>query len=383
MGEVLFIRSNSISPRVEKEADSIAKEGYDVSLFLWNRSSNTSKHKIENGCSIYEFGLKAPFGKYKLVFYWVIWWCAIFAYLLRNKFAVIHVCGFDSYPPVILGKFIRRDIIIIYDIFDFFGDSLPSKTPGIIQKIVSDLERGLIRFADAVIIVDDSRKGQVKGAKISKLEIIMNCVSDETYNFDMYKKKNEDYTIFYGGMISKTRGLKQLVEAIKGERDIKLIVAGSGEDEVEFKDIFSQHSTNIEFLGQVNHNEAIGLTFQSDAVFAFYDPIIPNNRLASPNKLFEAMMCGTPIIVNVETTMADIVRKKNCGLVVPYKDVGALKDAILMIKENTTLKNELGKNGRNAYEREYNWEIMKNKLIALYKQIFKKRNTKDDEKTNS
>ena len=363
MSKVLFIRSNPSSPRVEKEANSLARAGYSVSLFLWNRSSNTSKRKVKHECNIYEFGLKAPFGRYKLVFYWVVWWYAIFIYLLRNKFDVIHVCGFDSYPPVILNKFIKRNIII-YDIFDFFGASLLSKTPHIIQKVISELERSLIRFADAVIIVDESREVQLKGAKISKLEVIMNCVSDENYNFSKYKELN-NFTIFYGGMISKTRGLKQLVEAIKDEEGIKLIIAGFGEDEAEFKDIFSSY-TNIEFLGQVNHNDAIILTFQSNAVFGFYDPIIPNNRLASPNKLFEAMMCRTPIIVNGETTMVDIVRGENCGIIVPYNDELALKKAILELKNNPEMCKKMGENGRNAFEREYNWEVMEKRLLKLY-----------------
>ncbi|MEA3458190.1 MAG: glycosyltransferase family 4 protein, partial [Candidatus Thermoplasmatota archaeon] len=364
MSKVLFIRSNPSSPRVEKEADSLVREGHSVSLFLWNRYSNTSKHKVEQECNIYEFGLKAPFGAYKLVFYWVVWWCAIFIYLLRNKFDIIHVCGFDSYPPVILNKLVKRNIII-YDIFDFFGASLPSKTPHIIQKIISKLERSLLRFADAVIIVDESREVQLKGAKIPKLEVIMNCVSDEDYNFSEYKESN-GFTIFYGGMISKTRGLKQLVEAIKDEEDIKLIIAGFGEDEVEFKDIFNSY-TNIEFLGHVTHNEAIRLTYQSDAVFGFYDPIIPNNRLASPNKLFEAMMCKTPIIVNGETTMADIVRRENCGIIVPYSDELALKKAIVELKNNPEMCKKMGESGRNAFEREYNWEVMEKRLLNLYK----------------
>lgn len=378
MNKVLFIRSNPFSPRVEKEANSLVRAGYSVSLFLWNRSSNTSKRKVKHGCNIYEFGLRASFGKYRLVFYWVIWWYAIFIYLLRNKFDIIHVCGFDSYPPVILNKFVKRNIII-HDIFDFFGASLPSKTPHIIQKVISKLERSLLRFADAAIIVDESREVQLRSTKISKLEVIMNCVSDEDYNFSEYKESN-DFTIFYGGMISKTRGLKQLVGVIKDEEDIKLVIAGAGEDETEFKDVFASY-TNIEFLGYVTHKEAIRLTYQSDAVFGFYDPTVPNNRLASPNKLFEAMMCRTPIIVNGETTMADIVRKKNCGLVVPYNDVKALKDAILKLKNNPQLCKQLGEDGRRAYEEKYNWKIMEKRLLDAYKDIID-RKVSDRERCN-
>lgn len=298
MKKVLFVQDNTSPIRVGKEATSLLKAEYNVTTFLWNRKSNTSKYKFENGCNIYEYGHKAPLGKY-VIFHWVFWWCAIFRYLLKNNFDIIHVCGLPNYPPVILVKFIKR-YIIIYDIFDFLGESLPIGTPHFIEKFVCDLERYLLRFADAVIIVDESRKIQIKDTKIHKLEIIMNCVSDN-YNLSKYKANNE-FTIFYGGLLSKTRRLNQLVQVIKNNRDIQLIVAGNGEDEAEFKKIFDSCS-NSSFLGQISHEEALNLTHQSDVVFGFYDPRVPINRLASPNKLFEAMMCKTPIIVNEETSV--------------------------------------------------------------------------------
>ena len=362
MEKILFVRSNNTSPRVEKEANSLAKAKYDVNLFLWNRKSNTSKYKFENGYTIYEYGHKAPFGKY-IIFYWVFWWYAIFRYLINtNNFNIVHVCGLESYPPVIFVKFIKR-CIIIYDIFDFLGESLPIGTPRFIEKFVGDLERYLLKFADAVIIVDESRKIQIKDTKIPKLEIIMNCVSDD-YNFSEYKANNE-FTIFYGGLLSKTRGLNQLVHAIKNIKDLQLIVAGNGEDEEEFENTFNLYS-NIKFLGQISHDEAIKLTYQSNVVFGFYNPEVPINRLASPNKLFEAMMCRTPIIVNEETSMAEIVRKENCGIVIPYNDELALKKSILELKINPEMCKKMGENGRKAFEREYNWDIMEERLLNLY-----------------
>jgi len=362
MKRILFVRANNTSPRVEKEANSLAKAGYAVNLFLWNRKSSTPTYKFESECNICECTHKAPFGKY-VIFHWIFWWCAVFKYLLKNDFDIVHVCGLDSYPPAILAKFIKQ-YIIIYDIFDFMGESLPIGTPHFIEKFVCDLERYLIRFADAVIIVDESRKIQIEGVKISKLEIVMNCVSDKYY-LDNYEKSSVDFTVFYGGMLSKNRGLNQIIDVIKNNQDIKLVVAGSGENEGEFESIFGSYS-NIEFLGQISHDEAIKLTYQSNAVFGFYNPMIPINRLASPNKLFEAMMCRTPIIINEETSMAEIVRKENCGMIIPYEDGFALKKAILKLKNDPEMCKKMGENGRSAFEREYNWEIMESRLLHIY-----------------
>lgn len=110
---------------------------------------------------------------------------------------------------------------------------------------------------------------------------------------------------------------------------------------------------------------------KEDVLFATYDPIYPTNRYASPNKLFEAMMCHKPIIVNDGTSMADIVRRENCGIVVPYGDVNELKNAILKLKNNPQLYGRLGVNGRNAYDTKYSWKIMEQRLLDVYKHINK------------
>ena len=110
----------------------------------------------------------------------------------------------------------------------------------------------------------------------------------------------------------------------------------------------------------------IANSLNADILFAFYDPQIPANRYASPNKLFEAMMCGKPIITNAETTATKIVETENCGVVVPYGDVEAIKDTILKLKNNADLRERLGKNGRRAYEERYGWGIMEERLLKAY-----------------
>ena len=362
--KVLFIRSNSFSPRVIKEAKSVVKGGYDVSLFIWNRNEDDISKNHGTEYSLYEFKRSVPFGSFRLFYYWFIWWYAIIKHIMKHDYDIIHVCGVDSYPPVIIGKFLVK-YSIIYDIFDFFGPSLPGNTPNIVRNFLTGVEKFLIRFADAVIIVDESRLSQLSGSKVSKLTIIVNCVPDNFENLKKYEKISDRFVIFYGGMLSKSRGIIQLIEAIKDEPNLELVVAGTGEDEIELIEMFNKYD-NITYIGQVSHLEALKLTYMSTVIFGFYDPVVPNNQLASPNKLFEAMMCATPIVVNEETTMANIVMDENCGVIVPYSDVRRLKNTLIKLKNDQYYCKNLGLNGRLAFEKRYNWQIMENRLINLY-----------------
>lgn len=175
--------------------------------------------------------------------------------------------------------------------------------------------------------------------------------------------------IFYAGLIHKSRGLEYMIKAVEDIDNVRLLIAGIGPDADMFENQYPDIKKKIQYIGFIPYEEVMVKTMDADILFAFYDPKIPGNRYASPNKLFEVMMYGKPIIVNDETSMANIVRKENCGLVVPYGDVSAIKEAIIKLKNDSSLYQKLGSNGRKAYEDKYNWLIMERRLLDAYNDI--------------
>lgn len=121
--------------------------------------------------------------------------------------------------------------------------------------------------------------------------------------------------------------------------------------------------------GFIKNQDILEKTMEADVVFRFSDPKVPKTKYESPNKLFEAMMCGKPIIVSDGGSMANIVRAEDCGLVVPYGDIEAIRNAIIMLKEDQHLKESLGQNGRKAYESKYSWGIMEERLLNAYNKV--------------
>jgi glycosyltransferase involved in cell wall biosynthesis len=87
-----------------------------------------------------------------------------------------------------------------------------------------------------------------------------------------------------------------------------------------------------------------------------------------PNKLFEAMMCGVPIITNVAH---EIVNETGCGIIVEYDNVKQIKDTILKLRDDPNLRKRLGENGRNAFLEKYNWDIMEQRLYQIYEDLIK------------
>ena len=220
-----------------------------------------------------------------------------------------------------------------------------------------------IKYTDTLFLVDESRYNEVKEAKINNISYIYNSPLDY-FQGNKYNLRYE-LKIFYGGSISKERGIDHVLEAIKDMNDVKLVVAGDGDKKIIHK---LNNADNTEFLGWLPYNNLIAETLDSDIIFRFSNPNNPRTKTASPNKLFEAMMCGKPIIMNSEMGISEIVLKEDCGILVPYDSINSLKDAIIQLK-NDNLRNELGLNGRKAYEKKYNWKIMEKRLLNAYKDL--------------
>ena len=179
--------------------------------------------------------------------------------------------------------------------------------------------------------------------------------------------KNKVFSIFYGGLLAEERGFYQIINAIKDFNDVKLIIAGFGKDEEKLQKLF-QKAENVRFIGKIPYKDVIKYTKKADLLFALYDPSIPNNKFASPNKIFEAMMCKKPIIVSDCSTMSRIIKEENCGIVVSYNDIESIRNAILKLKNDLQLCKLLGNNGRKAYENKYNWDVMQKRLLQIYKE---------------
>ena len=365
---VTLVRSRATDPPVYKVARALAENGYAVDLLVWVREGRGRENDKGNGYNIYRFNLKAPYYKFRLLFYLPIWWLYEFFFLLRNRANVIHACDLDTVLPAILVKVIKRTKLC-YTIYDFYADILPYQIPGTVRKLVTFTEKFVLRFVDVLFLVDNSRYEQVRGAKISRIEYIYNSPED-CFNTSPKLEHALKTSIFYAGYLDESRGLEKMIDAVSELDGINLTLAGMGPGEAIIKHNLAKLH-NLQYIGWIPYKEVITNSLNTDILFAFYDPKIPSNKYASPNKLFEAMMCAKPIITNDGTTASKIVAEEKCGLVVPYGDVEAIREAVVRLKNDTDLRQTLGNNGRRAYETHYSWEIMKGRLINAYEELAK------------
>lgn len=92
----------------------------------------------------------------------------------------------------------------------------------------------------------------------------------------------------------------------------------------------------------------------------------PNYVDAQPNKMFEYMSAGLPVIASNFPLWKEIIEGNQCGICVNPLEPKEIAAAIDWLTQNPEAAEQMGKNGRKAVEEKYNWQNEEEKLINLY-----------------
>jgi glycosyltransferase involved in cell wall biosynthesis len=370
---VLFCRSNPIAPdpRVEKEARCLNGAGYSVTVLGWDRSGLLPVGESIGNVQVIRLRIRSGYARGLMNLIPLLrWQCQLLSWLIRSRgrYDLIHACDFDTILPALIYRALFKKKVV-YDIFDFYADHLRA-TPQWIKRLIRSVDYWAINGANAVILADDSRRMQIVGSRPKRLTVIYNSPEDISPNPPQTSTSGDTtLRISYVGLIQVERGLLQVLEVMRRHPKWKLDLAGFGGDEVTILDK-AKDLANVKWHGRIPYHVSIELSANADVLFALYDPGIPNHRFSSPNKVFEAMMLGKPIIVARNTNMDRIVEKADAGLVVEYGDVAALEKAFLRMENEPDYRLQLGRNSRHVYEQEYSWTVAKERLLELYLSLF-------------
>ena len=362
--EVAIIRSNAIifDPRVEKISKSLAKK-YNVLVLGWNRESlPTSSFKLEKNILVKLLRLKAPYSKVSLIALYPIFWLWVMCNLFVHRAKYVHACDLEGVIPCYIYRIVFR-CALIFDSCDRYAMAFIPTKFHLLYMFINNLENVFAKNANVLITVSPERLSTFQNYKPSITQIIMNCPNDEYYKkSDSQSAFQSEFNIVYTGMITPERGLLFINDLLKDIPKAKLLLAGRIFDR-RFEKLLKDPKIN--YSGILTPSLALRLEAEADVIPILYDPIIPINLVANPNKLFEAMMLGKPVISNV---CHNIIMEENCGIMVNY-DRNDLLNGLLLLYENTALRKKLGENGRKAFERKYNWSIMENMLFEIYNKL--------------
>jgi glycosyltransferase involved in cell wall biosynthesis len=176
--------------------------------------------------------------------------------------------------------------------------------------------------------------------------------------------------VCYVGGIASIRGIAEVVQSMGlVQSGVRLNLCGRFSEpavEQDCKALPSWQAVNEQgFVDRAGVRKVLG---RSVAGLVTFHPL-PNHIDAQPNKMFEYMSAGIPVIASDFPLWREIVLGNNCGLCVDPKDPAAIAKAIDYLVHHSDEARHMGENGRLAVLESYNWSVEEAKLLVFYKKI--------------
>ncbi len=182
-------------------------------------------------------------------------------------------------------------------------------------------------------------------------------------------------TLVYAGRFSTDRGMIIIANALQGlaaqglRPRLRLLGTWtSPAEEQAFWQAMAGLESQVDMAGWVQFDQVPAQLAAADVALAVLQPI-ERYTVALPVKLFEYMACGLPVIISDFPANRAVVAGADCGILVDPSNVDAVAAAMARLIANPTEARRLGANGRRAFESQYNWQALAQRLLALYAEV--------------
>jgi glycosyltransferase involved in cell wall biosynthesis len=294
----------------------------------------------------------------------------IVRFILRyRKFDVLHCNDLDGLFVGVCCKLTRPRLTIVYDSHEFAINDVPNQS-SISIKLKKILEGLFIKFAHSVINVSDSIANEYSRLyNIPKPHLVLNCpLYHEQPKRNLFRESlgiGSDQTIFlYQGGLSKGRGIELLLEAFSDLNSDKnvLVCMGYGPLEALILEKSQQHRT-IFFHPAVSPDVLLNYTSSADYGISFIEDACLSYRYCLPNKMFEYLMAGLPVLISNLIEMKRLVETEGVGIVAEENTISGFRKAVeaSLIQDYATIQ-------KNVFEarKKYCWEEQENILKDVY-----------------
>ncbi len=377
MTKIVMLLSNAFrpDPRVLKEAHTLVKAGYRVTVLCWDRKCEFPQCEQIDGIDIQRFHIKSAYSSgSRQMFYLPRFWIQTFRTLIKLSPQIVHCHDLDTTVPGYLFARLHHTPWI-YDAHECYPEQIKPQVHRLIYRGLLGLERFISPRATRLITVGDLLAMRFRSFG-ARTEIIGNYPEPASFdNLPIPVTRQElgippDHMIVaYIGGFTLAREILPLIQSSALLQEVTVILAGDGPQRQIIETALTRHP-NVRYLGWIPQAKVPAYTSLADVMFYGLNPLDGNNQYSAPNALFNAMAAGKPMLTTDVGEIAHIVKETNCGIVIPRASPEAIAAALNQLKD-AALHQELSANASIASAAAYNWGYAQAKLLETYRQIQK------------
>jgi glycosyltransferase involved in cell wall biosynthesis len=294
---------------------------------------------------------------------------------------LVHAMAYMGIPIGLdLGK--RDSAPVIYDARDIYVHARNiARLPGPARRLFGWVEKRWARAAARVMTVNRPyAEVMARRFDLPLPVIVINC----SYRRELPAERPRRFhdalalspnarVVLYQGGLAPDRGIEQLIDALPqlaGNVHLCLLGYGPLESTYAAAARLDANRGRLHVLPAVPPTELLDWVASADIVAMPIQPTTLNHRLTTPNKLFEAMATGVPVVASDLPGMAPIVAETGCGVVCDPTDPAAIADAIRSIFALPTDEREaMSRRALEAAAGPYSWEAQVEVLLAEYTRL--------------
>jgi glycosyltransferase involved in cell wall biosynthesis len=360
-------------PRVRQEALALIGMGCRIKILAWDRDLKAPASETMEGVEVERVFLASSHGRGTTQVFFYAWlYLKMLWRGLRTSFDAVHCHDLDTLPlGFVMGKLKRKPIV--YDAHESFPDMLEGSVHAGVRSALTRLENFFIRRIDLLITVGEKLRRHFAGRGARHSVVVGNWKRLE--DFSRTAQQNEEVRRHLGvpdgallvvciTQLLKDRQIEELLEAAADCPNVYVLVGGKGvlHDMVERA---AKANPRILFVGFVSGKQIADYTCAGDIVYYGFDPKNPNARFSAPNKLYEALAAGRPLITGDFGEIADVVRTSRCGIVLERYGAAEIGAALRVMQEPET-RTQFAENARQFGASSMNWTKGEETLFREY-----------------
>jgi glycosyltransferase involved in cell wall biosynthesis len=351
--------------RVHKVAVSLKKMGFEP--LLTGRILPES-HPVERDYQTHRMKLVFRTGP----FFYFEYNLRLFFRLLKTPIDVFVANDLDTLPANFLAARIKRKPLV-YDSHEYFTEVPELIGRPVVRTIWLGLEKLLVPRVDAAYTVCDSIAEAYHDLYQVDFKVVRNlpvCSTSETNTHPMtqsHRMSNSSKIILYQGALNLGRGIEAAIRAMQFLEETELWLAGDGDltDQLKQLVVESGLEGKVKFLGRLPLAELSRITRKADLGISLEEDLGLNYRFALPNKLFDYIQAGVPVLVSNLPEMKRIVDQYQIGVIAENhqrKELAEVMKTALFDQEKRTM----WKQNLTKAAKELCWENEENVLRNIY-----------------